>query len=164
MFQVDRAVSGIIERRHTGVMGVFLVLVVIGEVAFVVGIDDVPIPRIGNDKAALAAARLEPILRRDNAGVGPAGDADIGVVLLGAVDVVGKRVVDGDVIKLSGRLIVLGCPRLASVSRNSRATVVGICDSLRILWIDPETVMIAVAGRQKSEGFSAVDRAEEPGI
>src|SRR5437870_9140364 len=115
MLEINRAMAGVVERDDAGIVPVLFVFIVVGEVAFVVGIDDVPVPRIRNDEAALAAARLEPILRRDDAGIRAAGDANIRIVLLRAVDVIRERVVDRDVIELRGRLIVLGRPGLAAI-------------------------------------------------
>src|SRR4051794_12683951 len=126
MRQVDSAVPGVIERDDTGIVRVFLVLVVIGQVAFVVGINYVPVARIRDDETAFAAAGLKPILGRDDPGIRPAGDADIGVVLLGAIDVIRERVVDRDVIKLRGRLIVLRRPGLAAIGRNCDTAVVRV--------------------------------------
>ena len=64
-----------------------------------------PVARIGQDKAALAAAGMRPIFLSDNAAIGAARDADVRVVLLRAVDVIRKSVIDRDVVELRRRLI-----------------------------------------------------------
>ncbi len=71
--------------------------------------------------------------RADRAPVGAAGDADIRVVLLRAVNVIGERVVYRHVIKLRGRLVVLRRPSLAAVGGNAGAAVVRVADAIRIL-------------------------------
>src|SRR2546423_5590279 len=164
MDEINRDMNVINERDHARIVGVLFVLVVKGEVTFVVGIDDVPVPRIGNDEAALAPAGLKPILRGDHSSIGPARYPDIRVVLLCAVDVIRKRVIDRDVIKLRGRLVLLCRPRFSSVSRNRDAAIVRVPNSLRVRWIDPEPVMIAMTCGQKGERFAAIDRTEEPSV
>ena len=65
--EIDRAVAGIVERENARIVRVLFVLIVNRQVTFVVGINHVPVPRIGNDKAALAAAGHEPIFAPDHA-------------------------------------------------------------------------------------------------
>ena len=74
-----------------------------------------PIARVRHDKAAFAAASDEPIFASDHAGIAAAGDADIRVVLLRAVDVVRKCIVHSDVVKLRGGLVMLTGPVFAAV-------------------------------------------------
>ena len=58
------------------------------QVAVGSGIDDFGILGIGGDPTAFAAAYVVPILVGDTAGGGAAGDANGGIVLLRAVDVI----------------------------------------------------------------------------
>src|SRR5450432_1343211 len=164
MFQIARPMAGVIERPDTDVLVLLLRFVVARDVALVVGINDVPVARIGHDKAAFAAAGLEPIFAPDHAALAPARDPDVRVILLRAVDVIGKRVIHRDVIELRGRLIVLGRRGLVADDRNAGAAVAGVRDSFRIFRINPEPVMIAVARGEKVEGLAAIDRTEESGI
>ena len=89
-----------------------------------------------------------------------ARDADIRVVLLRAVDVIRKRVVDRDVIELRGRLVLQRRPGLAAIDRDARAAIVRVREPMRIFRIDPESVMIAMARGQELECLAAIDRAE----
>src|SRR5207249_11685674 len=89
MQKIDRAVAGMVHRPHTDVLSFFLVLMVANDVAFAVGINNVPVARIRHDEAALAAPGNKPIPRRAHALVAPARDAYIRVVLLRAVAVIG---------------------------------------------------------------------------
>src|SRR4030095_12106123 len=123
-----------------------------------------PVARIGNDKAALAAPGLEPVFARNYAALAAARDADVGVVLWRAVDVIRKRIVHGDVIELRRRLVIHCRPGLAPIDRDAGAAVVGIRDSLASLRIDPKPVMIAMACWEEVKSLAAIDRAEEPGV
>ena len=65
-----------------------------------------PVARVGDDKAALAITGHKPIFAADHARIATARDPDVGIVLLRAVNVIGKRVINRDMIKLRRRLIV----------------------------------------------------------
>ena len=110
-----------------------------------------PVARIRQNETAFAAAGLKPIFAPDHARVSPARDADVRVVLLRAVDVIRKRVVDRNVIKLRGRLIVLCRPGFAAIGRDAGAAIVRVREALRIIRIDPKSVVIAVPRRKERE-------------
>ena len=112
---IGRAMSRVIEREDTEILVLLARLVVTREEAFVVRVDDVRVARIGNDEAALPAAGMRPIALLDDAAIGAARDAHVRVVLLRAIDVVRKRVVDRDVIELRSRLVAVARPALAAV-------------------------------------------------
>src|SRR5437660_7119321 len=78
-------------------------------------INNVGIPQIRRNVAALSPARIEPVLATDIAIVGAAGDTHGRVVLLRTVHFVEKIVVRGHVIKLRRRLVVLRRPVLAAI-------------------------------------------------
>ena len=160
MREIDRAAPGIVQRHRTDVLIVFFGFVVARDVAFAVGINDVPVARIGNYEPALAAAGLIPILAADHSRIRAARNANIRVVLLRAVNVIRKRVVDCDMIKLRGRLVVLSGPAFSAVDRDAGAAVVRIANPIRILRIDPETVVIPVSRRKQIKRLPAVDRSE----
>src|SRR4029077_7342986 len=88
----------------------------------------------------------------------------IRIVLLRAVDVVGKAVVGGDVVELAGGLVVLGRPGVAAVQRNARAAVIGVDQTVGIVGIDPQCMVIPVGRRHQAEGLAAVDRAQHAGV
>src|SRR5438067_12469983 len=136
-----------VHRPNAHVLSFFLVLIVANDVALAVGVNNVPVARIGYDEPALAAARSKPILCRDHALLAPACDAYIRVVLLRAVNVIRIGVVDRDVIKLCRRLVILRRPGLATIHRDTGAAVIGVADPIRILWINPEPMMIAMTRR-----------------
>ena len=119
-----------------------------------------PVARIGNDKAAFSAACYEPIRRSNRTPISPAGDADARVVLLRAVNVVRKRVINCDMVELRGRLVILRRPRFAAVGRNVYAAVIRVPDSSWILRINPEPMVISMPRGQQIERFSAIDRAK----
>ena len=66
MRQIDGAVARIINRHRTNVLHFLFVFVVTIDEAFAVRINDVPVPRVRNDKAAFAASGLKPILPADD--------------------------------------------------------------------------------------------------
>ena len=123
-----------------------------------------PIARVGNHEPALTTPGRIPIFAANHARVRPARDANVRVVLLRAVNVIRKCVVDCDVIELRGRLIILRRPRFAAVDRDARAAVVCVADAVRILWINPEAVMMPMARREEIECLAAVHRFERAGI
>ncbi len=73
-----------------------------------------------------------------------AGDADAGVVLLRAINVIWKLVVGDHVIELGGWLVVLRGPVLPAIGADGCAAVIGINEPLRIGWIDPQAVIVAM--------------------
>src|SRR5262249_59732383 len=79
------------------------------------GVRDLRIPGIDGDVAALAAADHPPVLARDPASRGPAGERHARVVLLAAVDAVRKLGVDRDAVDLRRRLVPLRRPGPAAV-------------------------------------------------
>src|SRR5437879_13918768 len=164
MHQIHGAMPGIIQRPHAYVLSFFLGLVVPGDVALVVGINNVPIAWIGHDKAAFPAPRRKPVPPRDHAFLAPACYAYIRVVLLRTINVVGIGVIGRNVIKLRRRLVVLRRPGSAAIHRDTGAAIVGVADPIWILWINPEAVMIAMTCRQEVEGLCPVHRFERTGI
>ena len=132
--------------------------------AFVVGVDDVRIARIREDVAALSAADGIPITAIDKATVAARADAHRRVVLLRAVDAIQKIVVSSDVIELRGGLIVLRRPVFATVHGNGGAAVVAIDHAIRVVGIDPKSVMIAMGRVEAFEGFARIDGAVEASV
>src|SRR5206468_6617458 len=126
--------------------------------AFVVRINDVPVAWIRHDEATFAAARDEPILLSNSAPVGTARNADIRIVLLRAVNVVGERIVHSHVIKLRSWLVVLSRPVFAAISGDAGAAITRIGDSVRVCWIDPKSMMISVPCRHEVECLPTIYR------
>src|ERR1051325_11518024 len=94
MLKIDRAVAGIVERHRTDVLHLFSAFIVTNGVTFTVRINDMPVARVWNYETAFAVACRIPILRTDDSRIGPARDANVRVVLLGAINVIGKCVID----------------------------------------------------------------------
>src|SRR5208282_5960779 len=101
---------------------------------------------------AFAAADSVPIAGENCAVVAARADADGRVVLLRAVDAVLKIVVGGDVVELRGGLVVLRGPVFAAVDADGGAAVVAVDHAIRVVGIDPESVMIAVRRVDAFEG------------
>ena len=80
------------------------------------------------------------------------------------VNVIRKRIVDRDVIELRGRLIVLRGPGFPAVNRDTGAAVIRVADTIRILRIDPKTVMISVTRREQVKCLAAINRFEGAGV
>ncbi len=95
------------------------------------------------DPARLAAADVEPVARADAVSSRATRDAHRGIVLLRAVDVVWKIVVNRDAIKLRRGLVLIG-PASAAVERNVCAAVVALNHPVWIVRSDPEIVVVAV--------------------
>ena len=159
--KIDRAMTGVVDRHRTDVSRFFFLFVVASDEAFVVRIDDVPVARIRYDKATFAAARDEPILLPNSAPAGAARDANVGIVLLRAVNVVRERIVHSHMIKLRSRLVVLSGPVLAAISGDAGTAITRIGDTVRVRRIDPKTVMISVPCRHEVECLSAINGLKE---
>src|SRR6266550_1870442 len=93
----------------------------------------------------LAAGRVR--LTRNN---------DCGVVLLRAVELVGKLIIEPDAVDLSGRLIHLCGPGTPAIGRDIGATVVRLDLHLAIFGIDPDVVIVAVRRAKARKRFAAV--------
>ena len=76
-------------------------------------------------------------------------DGDRAVVLLGAVQPIGKLLVHADSIDLRGRLILLRGPGCAAGERDVGAAVVAIDHLLRIERVDPQVVVIGMRRRTR---------------
>ena len=148
MDEIGSSVSRVIQRPDADVLHFLFIFVVTSDVAFVVRINDVPITRIGHNKAALAAAGDKPIFASDHAGIGAAGDANVRIVLLRPINVIWECIVHSDMIKLRSWLVVLGRPRFAAVGGDIDAAIVCVGNPIGILRIDPEPVMVSVPCRQ----------------
>src|SRR6516225_9341914 len=79
-------------------------------------------------------------------------------VLLRAVDVIRKLVVDIHVVKLAGGLIVLGAPSLTAIRRYGGAAVVAFEQDLGVVRVDPHYVIVAMRCAQFGECFAAIMR------
>src|SRR6185503_16619698 len=73
--------------------------------------------------------------------------ADRAAVLLCPGDPVRKTLIGGDVINLCGWLVVPRAPGGGAVDCYDRTLITGDDHSLRIVWVDPELVIIVAAGR-----------------
>ena len=104
-----------------------------------------------------------PVTNSDRVFSRPTGDADSRIVLLCAVDVVRKFVVDRDAIKLRGRLVLLG-PTPAAVEGNIRAAVVALDHAVRIVGRDPQIVVVAVRHGDRRVRAAAVVGSKEADV
>src|SRR6266478_5005185 len=140
-------------------------VIVAGDFAAIrTSVDDFRIGRIGRDVTALAAANIVPIGTIDGAVRAGTGNANCRVVLLRTVDVIGESIVRSHVVKLRGRLIVNAGPALRAIGRDSGAAVVPVDQALRIGWIDPKPVIVAVRNAQRVKGFPAIVGTIDAGI
>src|SRR5262249_30268486 len=138
------------------VLGLLGAMVITGQVAAVAAsVDDVRVLRVDRDVTAFAAADRMPVGAVDAGAAGPAGNVDGAVVLLSAVDVIGKLLVDDDVINLR-RGLFLARPRLAAVEADGGAAVVAADHAQRMVGVDPQGVIVAVRHGHGGEGFATV--------
>ena len=107
-------------------------------------VDDVGVLGVHGDITAFACAGRVTITPRDRTFFGRAGYADTGVVLLGAIDTVRVLVVYCYMVKLAGELIIDGGPGRAAVKRDAGSAVVAFYHAQRILWVDPEVMVVTV--------------------
>src|SRR5207237_1569078 len=93
-----------------------------------------------------------PFAKRDLAKITAAGRAGASALLLPAINPIGKLVVGNDVVELRGGLVVPGTPGLAAVHAQGQALIAGERDDVRVLWIDPDGVIVVAAGRSFNGG------------
>src|SRR5262249_10377415 len=129
-------------------------------------INDVGIGRIRRDVPALARARGMPVAEGDGAVVAAAEDVNAAGILLRAVDVVGKLIVDGNVVELRGGLVIPAAPGASAVHADACALVAAKDHSLWVGGINPERVIVVAAGRtlDGDEGFPGVGGAVQRDI
>ena len=165
MGKIDSTVSRIIERNRTNVLHLLFIFIITDpSLTYVIRVNDVPIARIGHNEPALTTPRDKPICGSNRAPISPAGDADVRVVLLRTVNVIGECIVHGDVIELRSRLVVLCRPRFAAVGGNAGTPVIRISNPIRILRINPKTMVISMSRWQQIESFAAIHRTKQPGV
>src|SRR5436190_16164423 len=104
--------------------------------------------------ATFASANRVKILRV--AEPASTGDRSRAVVLLRAIDAIGKLVVDRYAIKLRRRLVHLSGPRGCAVQRDIRSAVVGVDHFFRIIGIDPQIVVVSMRYWDALKGLAAV--------
>ena len=105
-----------------------------------------------------------PVLSADDAIVVVALNGDGGVVLLGAIDVVGPAVVGDHMVELRSRLVVLGTPGLSAVSRDDSAPVIAVDESLRIVGINPQAMVVSMWRGQQVKPSPAIHGAKHSGV
>ena len=105
--------------------------------------DNIGIVRLDRDVAALAPAHRIPVPAHAEL-IGAAGNGDGRVVLLRAIDAIGKLIVHGHVIKLGRGLHVLTGPALAPVEGDVRSPVVGLDHVHGVVGIDPHVVVVTM--------------------
>src|SRR5262245_34439485 len=125
--------------------------------------DDLRVFGQWRNPARLPTTDVEPVTCTNAAFGGTAGDAHGGIVLLRAIDVIGKIVVDSYPIELRGRLVLFG-PTLATVIGNVGAAIVAVNHAVGIVGSKPEIVIVAVRHRNLRKGSTAIVRAVESGV
>ena len=93
--------------------------------------------------------------------IGLARDNQRRVVLLRAVKLVRKLVVDPHAVDFCGRLIHLRRPGAAAVGGDVCAAVVRLDHDLAVFRVDPDVVVVAVRRAKRRERFTAVGGFEE---
>src|ERR1041385_4912565 len=109
-------------------------------------IDDVGIGRIGRDVSAFAGACGVPVAEGDGAVIAAAENVDAAAILLRAVNVVRKIIVNRHVIELCGRLIEPTAPGAAAIHAYAHALIAAKNHALRIAWIDPQGMVVIATG------------------
>ncbi len=114
--------------------------------------------RLRDHVVALVAAHRMPVALVDHAVGAAAPEFHAAVVLLAAVDAVGKAVVHRQVVELSGGLVVPARPALPPVHRD-RGALVSPLDHVRsVARVDPEEVVVVAPRRslEEAEGLAAI--------
>ncbi len=128
------------------------------------GINNFGILGIGRQPAAFASADVVPIAHADAAIIAARCDAHGAIVLLRAVGVIRKIVVECDTVELGGGLLILTGPGASAVGADVGAAVVAFDHAVGIIGGDPKIVNVAVRGANGVEGFAAIVGPVEAGV
>ena len=132
------------------------------EVALIVSrVHDIRIGRIRRDISRFPTTHGVPIGEIDRPLITAAGYSYCAVVLLRAIDVIGGSIVGNNMIKLRGWLIILTCPRLATIQGDRYTAIVGSNHAPRILGIYPQSMVVAVGYFDFVETAATVRRSVE---
>src|SRR5713226_2392511 len=88
-----------------------------------------------------------PVAESDLAIVAAARNAYRAALLLSPADFVRESIGDTDVIELRRRLVVPGTPGFAAVHADNSTLVGNQKNNVRLIWIDPQILIIISAGR-----------------
>ncbi len=140
-----------------------LLLVAVGaqiepaELALAAGPYHQRIINLGDDRPGFAA-------RPFHIGLAGAGglrrDDQCRIVLLRAIEAVGKLVVHRDLVDFGRGLVGLYRPGAATIARHVGAAIIGLHDQLAVLRVDPHIVVVAVRGGLVLEALAAIGGAE----
>src|SRR6059036_52061 len=112
-----------------------------------------------DDVKAVAKTDHAPIIVHNACRLARAAGAGPGAVILEPAHHVVKweAIVCVRLIKLPGRDVVDGFPALAAVVRDGKTSVLPVPHAFRILWIEPERVIVDVrASRDRAKGLAAI--------
>ena len=123
-------------------------------------VNDVRIVGTYRDVATFATADDVPIALGNGSRVGSAGNANGGVVLLGAVHLVRNAGVSGNVVELSGGLVVDGGPGGPTVEGDASAAVVALDHSLWVMGVNPKVVIVGMRNLELGEVAPSINRFE----
>ena len=123
--------------------------------------NDVRIRRVAHDVARFTRTRNFPIVARQTCPLSiSAQNPNRGIVLLCAVKMIRKRIVNRNMIELARRQIQFR-PRSAAIVGHFRAAVVAKNHVFRIFRINPQIVRVAVSNLRGIKGFTAVSRCHK---
>src|SRR5262249_51278583 len=101
---------------------------------------------IRRDVAAFPGACGMPVTEGDGTIIASAQNEDAPAILLRAVHVVGKLIVNGNVIELRGGLVVPAAPGSATIHGNTGSLVAAKNHAPRVVGIDPHCVVVVATG------------------
>src|SRR5205807_6993347 len=127
-------------------------------------VDNLRIAGVGRNPAALTAAHIVPVALGDAGGRSAGGDAHRGVVLLRAIGVVWKVLVQRHAVELRRRLVHEAGPRAASIGCDGGAAIVALDHAIGIVRRDPERVIVAMRRVQRGVSVAAINRAVYPHV
>src|SRR5215472_8267605 len=147
-----------LRRDDLGLAGTLVIAEQLAEGA--AAVEDVGIAWVGSDVTALARTGRMPVAKGDGTIVAAAGGFYAARILLRAVDVVRKLVINRYMVELRRRLVVPGAPDLAAIDADADALVAAKDHALGIRRIDPQGMIVVAAGSalNRSEGLSSIRR------
>src|SRR5437868_3269008 len=164
IFQIGRRMTHWIVGPRINVALLMRAMVVPGNQASVrTRINNVGVARIGSDPSALAAAYVIPVRGRYSELVGAARDLYRRVVLLRSIHVIREVIIESDAIELR-RSLILRRPGSAAVGRDVCAAVVRIDHAQRIVWRDPEIMIVSMRNAYAGISPAAVHGFIEAGV
>ena len=121
-------------------------------------INDIIVCRIHCNMGRFPSCGLLPVIFTNTGTIAPVVDTDGGIILLGHINTVWKRIVRCHPIKLGSRLIVICAPSFPGIIGYLGPTVISDDHSIGIFRSDPKIMVIPMRSIESAKSFTTIRR------